>query len=147
MRQEYLEETPDFGRGRIGQGGIALNRLLSRDVTLAARYIYSNTENTGAGFEGLDVPFHPRHYFSTSLNWQPRPRWVAGPIATYRSSRYADEANTQKLESGWSLGAYAYWESMDKRWSVAAVVDQITSSDDSSLYRDPVFQLLSTYRF
>jgi tetratricopeptide (TPR) repeat protein len=147
VRQEYLEETPEFSRGRIGQAGVAVNRLLSREMTLAARYYYTDSENTGTAFNGLDVPFHPRHYFSTSLNWQPYRRWVVGPIATYRSSRYTDEENTAKLTSGWSFGAYGYWESADKRWSVAGVLDQVTSSDQSSLYRDPVFTLQSVYRF
>jgi tetratricopeptide (TPR) repeat protein len=146
-RQDYLEDTPDFGRGRIAQAGLSMNRLLSRNYTVAARYVFASTENTTADFGGRDVPFHPRHYLNTALNWQPYARWVVGPTATYRSSRYADEANTALLAAGWSFGLNAYWESEDKRWSVAGVLDQLHSDKQSSIYRYPVVQVQTTLRF
>lgn len=147
VRQEFLEETPDFGGGRIRQAGIAVNRLVSRETTVAGRYVYSDTENDTPGFTGLDVPFHPRHYANVGINWQPRPRWVMGPMLTWRSSRWQDEANTERLDSGVAAGFHAYWESPDKRWSAAFVIDNITTNRDSSIYRNPTFQVQGAFRF
>jgi tetratricopeptide (TPR) repeat protein len=147
VRQDFLEDTPDFGRGKVNQLGLAANRLMSRAWTVAGRYIHSETEVTTAGFEGRAVPFHPRHYANLALNWQPYARWIVGPMATWRSSRFRDEANLEPLSAGWSAGLHAYWESESKRWSVAAMVDQIHSDKKSSIYRHPVAQAQAAYRF
>jgi hypothetical protein len=151
-QHEYLEDRPQFGDGRIGQVGLAVNHLLARSVTGAARYIYSETRNTAndaatIAFRGLEIPFHPRHYLNLALNWQPYARVVAGPAATYRSRRYGDEANTELLEAGWAFGFAAYWESEDKRLSVGAALDHIHSDKKSSLYRHAVGRLQAAYRF
>jgi len=146
-RREYLEDDPEFGEGRIRQAGIAFNRLLSRDLALVARYVHASTENTGPAFAGNRIPFHPRHYLDVGLNWQPAPRWIVGPFAAWRSLRYGDEANKERLESGWSLGLGAWWESEDKRWSVSLLADQLNSARESSIYRRPLVRLLSVYRF
>jgi len=147
VRQDYLEDTPDFGRGRIQQIGVAANRLMSRDTTLAVRYVHTESEVTTTGFEGNAVPFHPRHYVNLALNWQPYARWIVGPMVTWRSHRFRDEANVEPLSAGWSGGLHAYWESLDKRWSLATVVDQIHSNKQSSIYRHPVVQFQGAYRF
>jgi hypothetical protein len=120
---------------------------MARDWTLVGRYMYSDTEVTTAGFEGRLVPFHPRHYANVGINWQPYARWVIGPMLTYRSTRYQDEANLERLRHGAALGFHAYWESADKRWSGALVIDQITTNNDSTLYRNPVVQFQGAYRF
>lgn len=145
--QEYLEDKPKFGQGRIRQLGLAGNRLVSREITLAGRYVYADTENTGIAFPGRAVPFHPQHYASAALNWQPYARWVIGPLLTYRSSRYQDEANLEPLSAGWSAGFHAYWESADKRWSLAGVIDQLHSDKQSSIYRHSTVQVQGAYRF
>jgi hypothetical protein len=147
VRAEFLEDTPDFGAGEVRQVGFAANRLMARDWTATARYIYSDTEVTTAGFEGRLVPFHPRHYANVGINWQPYARWVIGPMLTYRSTRYQDEANLERLHHGVAAGFHAYYESPDKRWSVAAVIDQIASDRDSSIYRNPTFQVQGAFRF
>lgn len=146
-RQDYLEDTPKFGAGRVESAGLSFNRLMSRDYTLAGRYVYADTENTGARFSGLAVPFHPRHYGNVALTWRPYARWIVGPTATYRSSRYADEKNTTLLTSGWAFGLQVYWESEDKRLSVGGVINQLHSDKQSSIYRHPVAQLQAVYRF
>jgi hypothetical protein len=82
-----------------------------------------------------------------ALNWQPYQRVVIGPSATYRSARFRDEENTERLAAGWSFGIAAYWESEDKRLSIGAVIDQIHSDKKSSIYRHPTGQLQAAYRF
>ena len=145
--QDYLEDKPKFGAGRVTQLGLAANQLIGRNYTVAARYVYADTTNTTAAFQDRAVPFHPRHYANLALTWQPYYRWIVGPTATYRSTRFGDEANTELLTAGWSFGLNAYWESEDKRLSVAALIDQLHSDKKSSIYRHPVIQLQGAYRF
>jgi len=145
--QEYLEDTPKFGSGKIRMAGLAINQLVTRDYTLVGRYVYADTENTGAGFSGRAVPFHPRHYGNVALTWRPHARWIVGPVATYRSSRYSDENNTNLLTGGLAFGLQAYWESEDKRLSAGGLINHIHSDKQSSIYRHPVVQLQAAYRF
>ena len=147
LPQDYLEDKPKFGAGRVTQFGFAANHLLARDYTLTARYVYADTSNTTPAFQGRTVPFHPRHYANLALNWQPYYRWIVGPTATYRSSRYSDEANTALLTGGWAFGLQAYWESEDKKFSVSGVLDQLHSDKQSSIYRHPTALLQAGYRF
>lgn len=147
LRPEYLEDDPKFGAGRVRSVGLAYNRLLSREYTLATRYVYADTNNTTAAFIGRALPHHPQHYLNLALNWQPYARWIVGPVATWRSSRVTNESNATRLSAGWSAGLGAYWESDDKRWSVAGVIDQVHSDKQSSIYRHPTGVLQATYRF
>ena len=68
-------------------------------------------------------------------------------MATWRSSRFRDEANLEPLAAGWSAGFHAYWESLDKRWSLAAVLDQLHNDKKSSIYRHPVATLQAGLRY
>jgi Flp pilus assembly protein TadD len=152
IQHDHLEDRPQFGEGRIGQFGVAVNHLMTRSVTVAARYIHTESQNTPSdaatiAFNGLEIPFHPRHYLNLALNWQPYGRVVVGPTVTYRSRRYSDEANTELLEAGWAFGLAAYWESADKRLSVGAALDQIHSDKKSSQYRHAIGRLQAAYRF
>ena len=144
VRTEYLEDTPKFLEGRADLAGASVNYLLSRQLSLAVRYVYASTRNTSAVLEGKALPFHPKHFIDAGLSWLPRARWVLGTHATYR---YRDDANLEPLSAGWGLGLFAYWESEDKRLSVAATADQIHSNKQSSIHRYPVAQLQMTYRF
>ncbi|MFM9972562.1 MAG: hypothetical protein ACKVQK_29640, partial [Burkholderiales bacterium] len=147
IRPEYLEDTPKFTAGWVNSAGMAYNQLMSKAVTGAVRYTFASTSNTSAAFSGRAVPLHPKHYLNLALNWQPAARWILGPVATWRSSRFTDEANTTNLTAGWSAGAGVYWESEDKRWSVSTVLDQIHSRKQSSIYRHPTGVFQATYRF
>jgi outer membrane receptor protein involved in Fe transport len=147
LRADYLEDTPKFSEGRADLFGVSINHLFTRELTFAARYVNASTRNTSAALSGRDLPFHPRHYFNAGLNWQPRERWIIGPSATYRSHRYRDDANLEPLTAGWGFGLFAYWESEDKRLSLAGSVDQLHSDKQSSIYRHSVAQLQGAYRF
>jgi len=147
VRQDYLEDKPDFGEGRIGQLGLAVNHLLARNISVAGRYVQTDTRNTTVAFSGREIPFHPRHYLNLGLNWQPYARWIFGATTTYRSSRFRDEANTEPLTAGWAFGLNGYWESEDKRLSVGLVVDQLHSDKKSSIYRFSTATLQGIYRF
>jgi Flp pilus assembly protein TadD len=147
VKPEYLEDDPKFGAGRVNLAGAAVNRLLTRNLSLGARYAYARTYNTTSEFSGLAVPFHPRHTFNAGLTWQPYARWIVGPHATYRSHRFGNEANTERLDAGWGFGASAYWESDDKRWSLGAVATELHPDRQSSIYRHALYRLQAAFRF
>jgi tetratricopeptide (TPR) repeat protein len=144
---DYFEDTPQFGEGDIASFGAAANRLLTPRTALAARYVYAKSKNTGEGFGGSPLPYHPRHYLNATLTWQPWARTVLGAATTYRSHRFTDEDNETRLDAGWNLGLQAYWESDDKRVSLGALIDQVVSKRSASLYRRPLAQLQGAYRF
>jgi len=142
-----LEDTPLFGQGVVNSGGLAANWLLSRNVSLLARYIHSTSENTADAFSGKRVPLIPRHFGNLSAFWQPANRWLAGLSATYRSARYADEANASPLTAGWNFGLRTYWETEDKRWSLEAAVNNLHADKKSALDQKAEILFTTIYRF
>lgn len=144
---DYWEATPEFGEAKVDSVGLAVNRLLSSTLSASLRYHHNDSQNTGAGFRGNKVPWLPRHLFSVGADWLPAARWHLGATLTYRSERYADEANTQRLAAGWNLGLRSYWEDAAKRWSVEAIVENLYSDKASTATRSPVVGLQALYRF
>ena len=144
---DELERTPVFGEGRVSSGGLGANWLLSRELTLAARYTQSASRNTGAGFSGNSVPFIPKHYTNLAVFWQARARWLVGVSSTYRSERFSDEANTLRLTGGWNFGLRSYWETDDKRWSVEAVLNNLHADKSSAFEQHARFVISAIYRF
>lgn len=142
-----LERTPVFSRGKVSTGGAALNWLMTDAVSVAARYAYSDSQNTGAAFNGKDVPLIPQHFANVSGFWNLGGRWLLSAAATYRSARYVDEANTILLNSGWNMGLRTYWETRDKRTSLEAAVTNIHSDKNSSLEYRTRLDVIGTYRF
>jgi outer membrane receptor protein involved in Fe transport len=147
IEQDYLEAAPDFSAGRASLAGGAVNHLATTRTAASARYVYARTKNSSAAFNGLPLPFHPRHYLNLAVNWQPSPRWVVGASGTYRTRRSADEGGTTMLENGWTAGLQAYWESEDKRLSLAGVIEHIRSRSGASYYRSPAAHVQAIYRF
>jgi outer membrane receptor protein involved in Fe transport len=149
---DELEKTPEFGEGRVSSAGAAINWLVTDTVSLAGRYIYSSSKNTGIdlkgnNYKGNDLPLIPRHFLNLSSFWQLGGRWLLSTVATYRSQRYADEANADSLDPGWNFGLRSYWETDDKRWSVEAAANNLHADKHSALVRRAELTLNSTYRF
>lgn len=144
---DYYERTPQFGEGRISSAGIAYNRLLSRTLTIAARYVGASTRNTNAAFSGLRLPYLPRHTANFGAQWRLEGRWALRAIATWRSDRFEDEPNLKPLRAGWNFGAGAFWESDDKRWLFQAKLDNLHSDKESSKSRRAIAGATLGYRF
>ena len=144
---DELEKTPIFGQGRVTNGGAAVNWLLADDLSLAGRYLYSASRNTGSAFADRKVPLIPRHFLNLSIYKQLGGRWLVAAAATYRSVRFGDEANTVSLNAGWNFGARMYWESEDKKWTVEAAANNLHSDKNAALERRARFDLTSVYRF
>ena len=144
---DELERTPTFGEGNVSSASVAGNFLLTDQTTFAARYQLASSRNTAAAFTGRVVPLVPKHFFNLSLFHDFGNRWLASTSATYRSSRYRDEANASPLDAGWILGFRTYWESSDRRWLVEAALNNVHSNKNAAVERRVVFDLTSTYRF
>jgi len=141
-----LEDTPQFAQGRVNSLGLAGNHLVSRSQALSARYLYRQGEQTGAN-AGLAVPFVPRHFLHLGAQWALPAHWLLGASAAYRSERFKDADNLERMAPGWSFGLTAYWESADKHSSVQAILDNLLTRRDAALQRDPRLVLRYSYSF
>jgi len=131
-----LEALPSFGSGRIQSLGVAANQLLAADWSLGLRYLNRDGENKGQLYSGNAVPWVPRHVANASLHWLPVPHLQVAVKATWRSQRFADEANTKSLDPGWALGLHSYMETVDKRgyfevWLENLHADKVSSANPS----------------
>ncbi len=116
MRDDLYEvaDTPDYAGGDIASLGFGINHLLNRHWALNARYAWTDSENSADA--ALDVPYLPKHALALGATWIAESGWyVAGRLA-WRDQRYADEANTSRLDSGWTGDLDIFKESRDKHW-------------------------------
>lgn len=144
---DFLEQTPEFGQAKVDTFGVAINRVLADNLSATGRYQHNNSRNTGAGFEGNAVPWLAKHVANVGLTWLPAARWQLGAQATYRSRRFQDEANTQQLNGGWNLGLRSYWESVDKKYSVEAILENLHGDKQSAATHAPIVGIQALYRF
>jgi tetratricopeptide (TPR) repeat protein len=144
---DFLEATPEFGEAKVDTLGLAANRVLADNLSGSVRYQYNRSHNTATAFSGNTVPWLPKHLANAGLTWLPAARWQLSASATYRSSRFQDEANTQPLAGGWNFGLRSYWESVDKRHSVEAILENLHGNKQSAVTRSPIFGAQYLYRF
>lgn len=96
---------------------------------------------------GRAIPYMPDTYLRVGARWSLAERWVLGASATYRSARFGDEANTQKLNAGWTLGLSAYHESADKRHAFQGLLERPTYSVVNMVKPDTKLVLRYSLRF
>lgn len=116
MRDDLYEvaDTPDYAGGDITTAGFSVNHLLTRNWALNARYAWTDSRNSTD--HALAVPYLPEHAAAVGVAWIDESGWyVAGRLA-WRDARYQDEANSLRLDSGWSGDLDIFKESRDKRW-------------------------------
>ena len=131
---DLLEATPHFGEGTVNRAAFALNRILSPNWSLIARYEATDSKNTAAQFNGKELPYLPKNLFSTGLTWVTGTRFYVTTQAVYRSRRFADEANAAPLTAGWDAAVKGYWETQDKRFAASFVIDSIFKKQASTYY-------------
>lgn len=144
---DFWEATPLFGKAAIESTGLAINQIFDDNLSGSLRYIQNRSNNTGSRFPDNQVPWLPRHLLRVGTQWLPVARWQLGFTATYRSSRYKDEANTQILDAGWNFGLRSYWECEDKHWSVEGVLDNLHANKASAPAYSPRAGIQVLYRF
>ncbi|WP_161799041.1 tetratricopeptide repeat protein [Caenimonas sp. SL110] len=141
-----IEETPRFVEGRISSIGGAMNWLVSRQQSIAVRYVHRDAKQTGA-MAGLRIPFLPRNYLRVGAQWALPDRWLLGASATWRSERYRDDANRDLIDAGWAFGVTAYWESADKRTSLQAIADNLLTKKSAGKSSEPRLLVRYSYNF
>jgi TonB dependent receptor len=124
---DFYEDNPVFGAGRVNAAGITLNRIVSPWLSIALKYFYNQGRNTTPELSGNAIPFLPKNAVVLGTTWLPAPRFQLSGVATFRSTRYTDEANSQVLAAGWNAGFRAYWETEDKRFVIGAAAENLLS--------------------
>lgn len=129
---ERLEGFPELSRGKLTEGGLSANALVTRQLSLFTEGTWATSENTGAR-PGKQLAFMPRRRIAIGGTFFSDRRWSLGAKAVHRGERFADEANTLRLVPEWSGAVQAYWESPAKRWSIELLVAGIgaKSTDES----------------
>ena len=141
-KPDLLEDTPVYGEGVARRATLAFERIVDPRVTARAYYTYSDTENTDPAFSGRRIPYLPRHQASVGASLAPGHHIFLTAYAVYRTERFADEANTQALPSGWDAQLDVFVETPDKRWSVEATAANLLKKEASD-----TFGIIVTYRF
>lgn len=138
---ETLEDRPVFVKGRVEQLGISWNGLLRSDLAAQAGAIFARGENTSAWFDGLKLPYLPERRAGAGLTWTVAPTWRIQAQAVWRSERFADEANSNRIRAGWDGTLKATWLSPDRRLNVEAFAANLGRKE-----LDPFLGLALTWR-
>ncbi|HSN21667.1 MAG TPA: TonB-dependent receptor [Usitatibacter sp.] len=139
---DELEDTPVFAGGVARRATAAFERILTPRIGVRAYYTYTDSENDGPFATGKRIPYLPRHQANVGGTWAPGGHAFLTLQAVYRSERFADEANTQRLAPGWDAEARLFVESADKRWAVEAVAANLLKKEVSD-----VFGITVSYRY
>ncbi|MEW5786769.1 MAG: TonB-dependent receptor [Pseudomonadota bacterium] len=143
MRDDLLEnvDAPAFDSGDIALGGGAVNVLLDKHWSLTGRYTLADSRNTGGATKGLEVPYVPRHTVAGGVTWI-KQGWTVTGLLAYRSERFADEANTQRLRPGLDGAFDVFWQAPDKHWLLRFSADNLIDKNEFAQYT-----LEANYRF
>lgn len=126
LNPDTLEGTASFDRGRADTLGAGWNSTLSPAWSLAAHLRLNHSENTGAN-PGRRLPWIPQRQFGAGATWAGNDRWIVTVAGIWRAQRYADAANRIAVPADWTLRLQSYWETADKHWSVAALLDGLAA--------------------
>lgn len=114
---ERLEAQPAFATGRARQAGLVGNAILGHGFAGSTSYVHTVSRNTSDWFDGMPLPYLPRHRVGFGLDWSNEARLTAGGWLVWRSERLATE-NGNPLPASWDLTLRMKWESADKRWQL-----------------------------
>jgi tetratricopeptide (TPR) repeat protein len=141
-KPDLLEDTPIYGEGTARRTHVALEQRVGRNLGLRWHYIYTDSENTAPALAGLRIPYLARHQANIGMTWAPGWRSYLTVVGVYRTRRFADEANTVLLPSGWDAQVTLFKESYDKRWAVEIFGANLLKKEASD-----VFGVAVSYRF
>jgi tetratricopeptide (TPR) repeat protein len=114
------KETPIFSQGRLTQASASVNHLLGPRWSVLASYLYARSRNTGDTFAGNALPGFPRDTFLSQTTWRHANRSFSLAALSWRSTHFADEANSIVRPAAWTLGLAHSWESDDRAWRLTA---------------------------
>ncbi|MFA7241288.1 MAG: TonB-dependent receptor [Sulfuricellaceae bacterium] len=130
---EILETAPVFYQGRIVTSGIGISRRITGRLAGYANYLYTQSENTSAGYSDFKLPYLPRHRVGMGVTWTTDERLSLGSHWVYRSLRYIDEMHTGSLPGGWDMTLKAGWHSADKHLQVDAYAANLLKKDSANI--------------
>lgn len=130
---DALEGFPDLSKGEIREGGLAVNALVTRQVSLFAEGAWAHGKNTGA-FPGAKLALLPSSRAALGGTFFSDARFSLAAKAIWRGARFRDEANAEKLDAEWSGSLQAYWETQDKRLSVEGIVSNLGAKSADTSY-------------
>ncbi|HEX6635714.1 MAG TPA: TonB-dependent receptor [Usitatibacter sp.] len=139
---DQLEDVPVFASGVAKRATVAYERILTPRIGMRAYYTYTESENDGPFAPGKRIPYLPRHQANVGGTWAPGGHTFLTLQAVYRSERFSDEANAQRLPPGWDAEVRLFLESADKRWAVEAVAANLLEKEASD-----VFGVTVSYRY
>jgi tetratricopeptide (TPR) repeat protein len=143
---DLLEGTPDFDEGRLKSAGVAFNRMLSNEFSLAAWYVNSRNRatiyvkdesgNIVSSGGSARIPFIPRDLAALGITWVSPQRIYFSAQAVYRSERFTDRDNTPaaKLRADTTGAAAVFWETPDKRLILGAGAVNLGSRAQKEIY-------------
>ena len=120
---DLLEATPEVERGRLDAVTLAVNRLLTANLSGYAKYIWQDGRNrshdnsTPRLSDGLRMAFVPKNTLALGVSWAGAPRLQLGARLVYRSDRFEDMSNLTLWPAAWALDLLAIWQTQDKRWN------------------------------
>lgn len=115
---DALEEPSVFQQGRIETLGASVNHLLRPTLSAFAQYTATHSRNTSSFFQGLALPYMPRHRLGLGATWQGPDRLLLQVQATYRTRRSTTEYGGDPMPSGWDMALSGRWQTRDRRWTV-----------------------------
>ncbi|MDX2218149.1 MAG: FecR domain-containing protein [Burkholderiales bacterium] len=141
-KPDALEDTSVFSLATQRGGGINVGHIFTPTIAAQIDYLHSTSQNTGPAFPGRQIPWLPRHRLQVGGTLSLEGMGQLAGSAIYRSRRYADEANLQRIDADWDLQLRWLMEFERKRWSVEAFAVNLLrkSASDSA-------GVVFTYRF
>ncbi len=130
---DQLEAAPVFSRGTVNSAGATFNQVFSSQLAGYLGYVSSHSENTGTQFSGKSIPLMPQHRAMLGLTWAGEQHVLFSTQAVWRSERFSDEANLQRLAAGWDMTLRLHWETLDKRWAADAYVTNLLKPDTQKI--------------
>lgn len=126
---ETLEQAPVFQQGRIVSAGAGLSQRFSESLSAHVSYVHTESENRGAAFSGLTLPYLPRHRLTLVSTWAGPQRLILQAQAVYRSARHTDEGHRSALPAGWDAAFRLKWQTADKHWLLEAYALNLLKKD------------------
>ena len=112
-----------------------MNRVLTPRWSVLGSYTWAHARNTSERFFGNGLPGVPRHTAVLANVWRHGGRDTSLVSLVYRSSRFADEANTDPVAAGWSLNLVHARETADRRWAFTGTLQtRLRGSADPTLW-------------
>ncbi|MGB0747327.1 MAG: TonB-dependent receptor domain-containing protein [Magnetospiraceae bacterium] len=134
--EEFTEwiDYPDFEKGSATVFGVGVNHILSDEISLFGRYRYARSENTGITYNGNDLPYMPSHKIAVGGTWVlPHKFYLVGRL-NYRTERFADAANTVRLDASPDASLDIFWESPEKHILLRGGIDDLFDRNDDAFY-------------